>query len=68
MVRITTQKSAEAVQQLLDRVRITQQLSRSDYLYLTSLILADTSLNNVDRRRINRLFDNIQTGQLSLVD
>jgi hypothetical protein len=68
MVRITTQKSAEAVQQLLDRVRITQQLSRSDYLYLTSLVLADTSLNNVDRRRINRLFDNIQTGQLSLVD
>lgn len=68
MVRVTAQKSAEAARRLINRTRLTQQISCKDYFYLTSVILADTSLSEAERRQINRLFDDVQTGHLHLID
>lgn len=72
MVRIRSKKVSLKVslsaRQLLDQIQETQQISRKDYLQLTSVILADTSLNQAERQSINRLFDDVQTGRLHLVD
>lgn len=68
MVRLTSKKSIPNSQQLLNRIRVTQQVSRQDYFHLTSVILADISLTVEERRCINRLFDDVQAGRLQLVD
>ncbi|WP_088892104.1 hypothetical protein [Leptolyngbya ohadii] len=68
MVRITSKKSIPNSQQLLNQIRAAQKISRQDYFYLTSAILADTSLTVEERRCINRLFDDVQAGRLQLVD
>lgn len=68
MVHATAQKSAETARILLDRIRINQQISRKDYLYLAFIILSNASLSEAERRQINRLFDDVQTGRLPLFD
>jgi hypothetical protein len=68
MVRSTARKSIETARQILDRIKLSQQVRRQDYFLLTSVILADTSLSHAERQQINRLFDEVQTGHLQLVD
>ncbi|NEO40419.1 MAG: hypothetical protein F6J90_30395 [Moorea sp. SIOASIH] len=44
------------------------QLSRQEYLQLTSAFLCDYNINDAERHQINRIFDNVQTGRVKLVD
>lgn len=72
------------VQQIVERILSSGQLSCQDYVQLTSIILSDLALSgkdrhrinqisdlalsDKDRHRINQIFDQLQTGRLSLVD
>lgn len=44
------------------------QLSRQEYLQLTSAFLCDYNISDAERHQINRIFDNVQTGRVKLVD
>ena len=55
------------VQQMVDQILSAGQLSRQDYLNLTTVILSDYNVTDEQRRQINRIFDEVQTGQLKLV-
>lgn len=55
------------VQQLIDRVYSTGQLSRLEYLQLTTAVLSDYHVTDEQGRQINRIFDEVQAGRLKLV-
>ncbi|NEP32261.1 MAG: hypothetical protein F6K63_29205 [Moorea sp. SIO1G6] len=44
------------------------QLSRQEYLQLTSAFLCDYNISDAERHQINRIFDHVQTGRVKLVD
>lgn len=44
------------------------QLSRREYLQLTSALLSDDKLTEEERHKINRIFDYIQISRLKFVD
>ncbi|MBD1840703.1 hypothetical protein H6F78_06025 [Coleofasciculus sp. FACHB-64] len=56
------------IQQMVDRILSAGQLTRSEYLHLTTAILSDYLVTDEERRQLNRIFDNIQTGHLKFVD
>ncbi|NEU75529.1 hypothetical protein PI95_023960 [Hassallia byssoidea VB512170] len=57
-----------AVKKIVDRILRSGKMSRQDHILLTSTVLAEGNVSEVNRRQINRLFDRIQTGQLKLID
>lgn len=57
-----------AIQALAQKILATGELSRQDYMHLTSTILADYKLSNEDRCNISRILDYVQIGRLKLVD
>lgn len=56
------------IQLIVDRILSAGQLSREEYLRLTTIILSDYLVTDEERRQLNRIFDNIQTSHLKLVD
>jgi hypothetical protein len=58
--------STANLQPLLDQIAIAGKLTRQEYMQLATLILSDYSVNEEDRRQINRIFDEVQTGKLKL--
>ena len=61
-------KGNSTPKQLVDRALAAQQITRQDYLLLTSALLSASDLTEAERRDINRLFDTVQTGRLKLID
>ncbi|MBD1844152.1 hypothetical protein H6F89_12230 [Cyanobacteria bacterium FACHB-63] len=55
-------------QRILERILEQRQLNRHEHLHLTSLLLANHRLTAEERRQINQIFDQIQSGQIKLVD
>ncbi len=53
---------------MVDHVLSQNQLSRQDYIQLTTAILSDYSVTDEERRQINLIFDDVQTGRIKLVD
>ncbi len=56
------------VQQVLEEVFHSGQISRQQHLHLSCTILSDLRLSGEERRQINRVFDYVQTGRLQLID
>jgi len=56
------------IQLLVDQILLDGQVSRQDYLLLTTTFLSDYSTSEEERRQINRVFDNLQTSQLKFSD
>ncbi len=56
------------IQPLIDQILAGGQLSRQEYLLLTTAILSDYNVTDEQRRQINSIFDEVQTGRLKLVD
>ncbi|MGI2903586.1 hypothetical protein [Tolypothrix sp. VBCCA 56010] len=56
------------VKKIVDRILRSGKMSRQDHILLTSTVLAEGNVSEVNRRQINRVFDRIQTGQLKLID
>jgi hypothetical protein len=56
------------IQLLVDQILLDGQVSRQDYLLLTTTFLSDYSTSEEERRQINRVFDNLQTNQLKFSD
>jgi hypothetical protein len=68
MVWVAENRSSLTVQSLVEQVVAAGQLSRSEHMRLTSMILADYQLTDEDRRHLNRVLDYVQIGRLKLVD
>ncbi len=60
--------SIQPLRQIVDRILKTGQLSRLEHLQLVSTFLSDYKVTDDDRNQINRIFDDLQTGQLKIVD
>lgn len=58
----------EQIQYMVDRILSSGQLSLNEHLQLTTAILSDYNVTDGERRQINRIFDEIQTGHLKFVD
>ncbi|MDJ0798688.1 MAG: hypothetical protein QNJ51_18020 [Calothrix sp. MO_167.B12] len=68
MYQTVESQSELFVQKLVDRIIASGEMSRQDYSLLTSTVIADGEVSDVERRQINRVFDYIQSGRLKLVD
>lgn len=68
MAWLTQNKPGIAVQSLVEQIITTGQMSRKEHVQLTSAMLSDQRITEVDRQQINRVFDYIQIGRLRLID
>ena len=68
MYQIVENQSELFIQKLVDKIIASGKMDRQDYSLLTSTIIADGEVSDIERRQINRIFDYIQTGRLKLVD
>ena len=64
----TQTKATVTAKQIIDQILVAGQISRQQYMWLTSAILSDQQLTDEDRRQINHIFDYILVGRLKLVD
>ncbi len=56
------------IQQMVEQIIHSGQITRHQHLYLATLLLATQKITAEDRNLINRIFDDIQFGRLKLVD
>ena len=68
MYQIVESQSELFVHKLVDKIILSGELSRQDYSLLTSTVMDDGEVSDIERRQINRIFDYIQTGRLKLVN
>ncbi|MCS6813565.1 MAG: hypothetical protein NZ772_08360 [Cyanobacteria bacterium] len=68
MVKDGQQRSLPNIQQLIREVINSGKLTRQEYMALTLAMLSNQRLSEDDRQQINRVFDNIQTAQIKIVD
>ena len=68
MVREHPNKHSVAIAKLVQKVIESQRISRKDYMQLTSMILAISSITSLQRSHINQVLDAVRAGQVTLVD
>lgn len=68
MLRALQVLSGFDLQRTLDRIDETKQMTRADYLNLSTCLLSDFKMSDEQRRQINRFFDYLPVGRLKLVD
>jgi hypothetical protein len=56
------------IQELVDQILVSRQISRTDKNRFMSALLAKNTLNKEDQQQINRVFDGLQTGLIRVVD
>ncbi len=56
------------VDQLVDQLIRTKRITYTQYQSLSKLVLADGTVDEQERRQINRLFDAIQAGAIRIVE
>ncbi len=61
-------QSNQTLKPIVERILNTGRLSRQEHLYLVSSFLSDYKVTDEERNQINRIFDDIQTGHLKIVD
>ncbi|BAY15465.1 hypothetical protein NIES2109_32050 [Nostoc sp. HK-01] len=61
-------QSEIAIKKIVDKIISSGKLSRQDHTLLLSQAFADGLINDRVRRQVNRILDQIQTGQLKLID
>lgn len=60
--------SSQTIKQIVERIFNTGQLSRLEHLHLVTIFLSDYKVTEDERNHINRVFDELQTGHLKLVN
>jgi hypothetical protein len=58
----------QTLKQIVDRILNSGQLSRLEHLQLVTTILSDYRVTDEERHQINRVFDDIQTGRIKILD
>jgi hypothetical protein len=58
----------QTLKQIVDRILNSGQLSRLEHLQLVTTILSDYRVTDEERHQINRVFDDIQTDRIKIVD
>lgn len=58
----------QSIKPILDRILKTGELTRQEHLQLVTTFLSDYKITDDDRSQINRIFDDLQTGHLKIVD
>lgn len=53
--------------QLINQLITSRQITMSQYQEISALVLADGTVDEQERRQINRLFDAIQTGTVKFM-
>ncbi|MBS0017866.1 MAG: hypothetical protein EA414_09290 [Arthrospira sp. PLM2.Bin9] len=61
------QNSTTTPTQLINQILTSGKLTYVQYLGLMSLILSDTQITDLERHQINRIFDYVQNGRLTLI-
>ena len=56
------------ITELVSQLIQARTVSQSQYQELTALVLADGTVDESERRQVNRLFDAIQNGRVKIVD
>ncbi|MEO1402039.1 MAG: hypothetical protein AAFV72_12435 [Cyanobacteria bacterium J06635_1] len=56
------------VTKLVDRLIVTKKISYQQYQDLSRMVMADGTVDEQERRQINRLFDAIQAGAVRIID
>ena len=60
--------SENRVAQLVDQLIRTKRITYGQYQSLSKLVLADGTVDEQERRQINRLFDAIQAGAVRIIE
>jgi hypothetical protein len=68
MVRALHNQANLQVRRLVEQIISAGEITRQEHLQLASALLANYKLSDEERRKINQAFDQVQTGQLKLVD
>jgi len=68
MVRQNPIPSNLTIHQLIGRILESNEIGRQQHLQLTSAMLGDKNMTDEDRRQINRIFDQIQTGRIQIIE
>lgn len=61
------QNSTTTPTQLINKILTSGKLTYVQYLRLMSLLLSDTQITDLERHQINRIFDYVQNGRLTLI-
>lgn len=61
------QNSTTTPTQLINQILTSGKLTYVQYLRLMSLLLSDTQITDLERHQINRIFDYVQNGRLTLI-
>ncbi len=56
------------ITELVSQLIQARTISQAQYQELTALVLADGTVDESERRQVNRLFDAIQNGRVKIVD
>lgn len=68
MVRQSSVPSNLSIEQLIAQILESNQIGRPQLLQLTSAMLGDKNITDECRRQINRIFDQIQTGRIKILE
>lgn len=63
-----TEPEENEVTQLVNRLIRTKRITYKQYQTLSKMVLADGTVDEQERRQINRLFDAIQSGAIRIMD
>ncbi len=58
----------QTTQSKIEQVFHAGRISRREHLDLTSALLADGAMTDLDRYQINQIIESVQSGKLELVD
>lgn len=58
----------QTLKPIVERILKTGQLSRQEHLQLVTTFLSDYKVTDDDRSQINRIFDDLQTGRLKIIN
>jgi hypothetical protein len=68
MVRAAQKQLGLSTKRIVDHVLQSKELNRQEHLYLASALLGGEQLSDEERRQVNRIFDQVQSGQIRIVD
>lgn len=60
--------SRQTIKPIVNRILKTSQMSRQEHLQLVTTFLSDYKVTDDDRSQINRIFDDLQTGRLKIIN
>lgn len=65
---LSTANAADDVAQLVEQLIRAKRLTYAQYQTLSKMVLADGTVDEQERRQINRLFDAIQAGAIRIME